>query len=348
MADTMLTFDSTHPGTLDTYAEVDAFAVRLDTSNLLHSDDPNSTSTAVSGYDLIDRLQEVSASRIKALKEYMPEDATNKELADLAYWELEHQTWDLFGRLMSHRIEHEMEIADLPRELVENKYTSNQRLKQYLRQTDAKFEEWCLILQWLWAYAPDPMDAYDESNERYGSDWMYTKESLKSQKRMAGKRMLSLQANSNKFFSKKADRKNLVTELDPDAPSRQQRQLEEEDEEAERNFMRLIWAFIRRGDIAGAKQACMDFGEWWRGASLSGGDEVWDYNIDGQRFDAEEEDIDGVPKHTVIGNRRRELWRRMCFAIARKPGGDEWEKAVYGTLCGDVESVRYPPQLKLL
>jgi nuclear pore complex protein Nup107 len=33
------------------------------------------------------------------------------------------------------------------------------------------------------------------------------------------------------------------------------------------------------------------------------------------------------------------LWRRMCYALARKGGGDEYERAVYGILSGDIQSV---------
>jgi nuclear pore complex protein Nup107 len=54
--------------------------------------------------------------------------------------------------------------------------------------------------------------------------------------------------------------------------------------------------------------------------------------IDGAR-ELDEEDL------AVKGNRRRELWKRMCYALARRRGGDKYEKASYGILCGDVESV---------
>lgn len=335
-------FDPTHPRQPDTYAEVDAFAVRLDSSTLLQSDDPNSVEAAISGYDLIERFQEVSTARLEAMRENMSDEPTDEELADFSYWQLEHQTWELFGELSSHRLDGDVQPREMPEELARNKYTSHTRLREYLLETDAKFKEWCLILKWLWKYAPDPTEGFDEDNAKYGSGWIYTKESLKSQKRIGGKKMLSLAAGSNAFFGKAKERKNLVTELDPDAPSRQQRQLEREDEEAEKNFMKLIWGFVRKGDLTGAKQICADFGEWWRGASLSGGDEAWDPTIDGSRFDTEDDEmVNGNASLAVTGNRRRELWRRMCFAIARKHGGDDWEKAVYGTLCGDVESVSH-------
>lgn len=342
MADTMQTVDSSHPSYFDTYAEVDAFAVHLDASTI-QSDNSNGAPTILSGYDLADRLQEVATSRVEAIKGNLPEDPTDGEQAELEYWQLEHQTWEIFAGLTSHRLnsKSEMEIEnDVSLELVQNKYTSNARFRQFLMQSDPRFKEWTLILNWLLQYAPDPMESFDEGAPRYGSGWMYTKESLKSKKLLAGKKLLSLHANSNMFFSKKADRKNLITELDPDAPSRQQRQLEEEDEEAERNFMKFLWGWVRKGDISGARRVCDESGEWWRGASLSGNDEAHDHNIDGHKSDMTSGEAAG-PKQTVIGNRRRELWRRMCFAIARKQGGDDWEKAVYGVLCGDVESVSH-------
>lgn len=339
MADTMQTVDSNHPNYFDTYAEADAFALHLDASTA-QSDDPEGAPTILSGYDLADRLQDVATSRVEAIKEHFPEDATDDEQAELEYWQLEHQTWEIFAGLTSHRLKstNGMEIEnDISLELVQNKYTSNARFRQFLMQSDPRFKEWTLILNWLLQYAPDPMESFDEGAPGYGSGWMYTKESLKSKKRLAGKKLLSLQANSNMFFAKKADRKNLITELDPDAPSRQHRQLEEEDEEAERNFMKFLWGWVRKGDISGARRVCDESGEWWRGASLSGNDEAHDYNIDGHNL----VDEAAGSSQAVVGNRRRELWRRMCFAIARKQGGDDWEKAVYGVLCGDVESVSY-------
>lgn len=338
----MQTVDSNHPNYFDTYAEADAFAVHLDASTA-QSDDPEGAPTILSGYDLADRLQEVATSRVEAIKEHFPEDPTDNEQAELEYWQLEHQTWEIFAGLTSHRLnsKNEMEIEnDISLELVQNKYTSNARFRQFLMQSDPRFKEWTLILNWLLQYAPDPMESFDDGAPGYGSGWMYTKESLKSKKRLAGKKLLSLQANSNMFFAKKADRKNLITELDPDAPSRQHRQLEEEDEEAERNFMKFLWGWVRKGDISGARRVCDESGEWWRGASLSGNDEAHDYNIDGHSLDVTVDEAAGSSQ-AVVGNRRRELWRRMCFAIARKQGGDDWEKAVYGVLCGDVESVSH-------
>ncbi|KAG0133595.1 hypothetical protein HOY82DRAFT_556132 [Tuber indicum] len=324
------------------WPEVDAFAIALNSSNLLQSADPNSAQAATSGYDLIERFKNVSGAQLDEVKAaHMPE-LSHESTSDVVHWELEHQTWELFGTLSSHRLEGRIQSQDLPAELANNKYTSNQRLRQHLRETDAKFREWCLILQWLCAYAPDPSDLFDNIEELGGKGgWMYTKESLKAEKRLRGRRGKA----SLVFGSLGGGRSgNKITELDPDAPSRQRKQLENEDEESERFLFRAIWVFLRKGDLKGAKDLCAEMGEFWRAASLDGGEEAWDPMVDGQRFDnqSDEESMDmseNSQPEGVTGNRRRELWKRMCYAIAHRSGAEDWEKAVYGTLCGDFESV---------
>ena len=100
--------------------------------------------------------------------------------------------------------------------------------------------------------------------------------------------------------------------------------------------MKLVWGFLRKGQTEDARELCEDAGEFWRAASLTGGEDAWDPQVDGPKGDEDDGEI------RVTGNRKRELWKRMCFALARKPGGEEYEKAVYGLLAGDVESVSIP------
>lgn len=323
------------------WPEVDAFAIALNSSNLLQSADPNSAQAAISGYDLIERFQNVSGTQLDGVKAAHTPTLSHESAADVAHWELEHQTWELFGTLSSHRLNVGIQAQDLPAELANNKYTSNQRLRQHLRETDAKFQEWCLIMQWLCKYAPDPLDLFDNFDEIGKGGWMYTKESLKAEKRLRGKKGKATLV----FGSLGGGRpRNKITELDPDAPSRQRKQLEDEDEESERFLFKAIWVFLRKGDLKGAKALCAEMGEFWRAASLDGGEEAWDPMVDGQRFDnqSDEESMDmseNSQAEGVTGTRRRELWKRMCYAIAHRSGAEQWEKAVYGTLCGDFESV---------
>jgi len=323
------------------WPEVDAFAIALNSSNLLQSADPNSAQAAISGYDLIERFQNVSGTQLDEVKAAHTPALSHEGAADVAHWELEHQTWELFGTLSSHRLNVGIQTQDLPAELANNKYTSNQRLRQHLRETDARFQEWCLILQWLCKYAPDPLDLFDNIDEIGKGGWMYTKESLKAEKRLRGRKGKATLVFSSLGGGRPS---NKITELDPDAPSRQRKQLENEDKESERFLFKAIWVFLRKGDLKGAKGLCAEMGEFWRAASLAGGEEAWDPMVDGQRFDnqSDEESMDmseNSQVEGVTGTRRRELWKRMCYAIAHRSCAEQWEKAVYGTLCGDYESV---------
>ncbi len=81
-----------------------------------------------------------------------------------------------------------------------------------------------------------------------------------------------------------------------------------EDEENERNILKQVFAYLRIGDIKSAQQVCRDSNNFWRAASLS-------------------------------GNKENVLWRKMCFQLARQPQMDRYERAVYGAVCGDLDSV---------
>jgi nuclear pore complex protein Nup107 len=101
--------------------------------------------------------------------------------------------------------------------------------------------------------------------------------------------------------------------VDPDAPLRQGKGLMTEDEEAERTLLKQVLSYLRVGDLRTAQQICRDSNNQWRAASLSG------YSID--------------------TNTLNNHWRKMCFQIARQPHVDRYERAVYGIVCGDLESV---------
>lgn len=100
----------------------------------------------------------------------------------------------------------------------------------------------------------------------------------------------------------------IVSELDPDATLRQARGLMSEDEENERKLLKQVFTYLRIGDIKGAQQVCRDSNNYWRAASLK-------------------------------GHKENVLWRKMCFHMARQPQTDRYERAVYGVVCGDLDSV---------
>jgi nuclear pore complex protein Nup107 len=103
----------------------------------------------------------------------------------------------------------------------------------------------------------------------------------------------------------------VVSELDPDATLRQGKGLVEADEGNERKILKQVFQYLRSGDLKGAQQICRDSNNQWRAASLSG----------------------------MSPDKLNNGWRKMCFQLARQPQADRYERAIYGVVCGDLESV---------
>lgn len=66
----------------------------------------------------------------------------------------------------------------------------------------------------------------------------------------------------------------LVTELDPDAPSRQQKSLAHENVQSQDKLILHVFELIRGGRLVDACQLCREAGQPWRAASLAGGGEA--------------------------------------------------------------------------
>ena len=269
-----------------------AFAERLDGSGLLELNNREATPI-----DLIGELQNIASEHVdfaahlvEDIEDMDPEeDADEQQVQELEnaketlkYWEMEHQTWELFGTLITHRINTEGLVPDavVPTEC-KDMHRSDVTVREYFFDADPVFRELVIVLQWLRRYAPGPTVDDIENNGFYRSDrgWMYTKEVIKGNKRLRGGRHISL---PNGFMSKSAAR-NTVTELDPDAPSRQRALLEEEDEAWEKYLMKLVWGFLRKGQFSNARDLCADAGEFWRAASITGARHAWDPKIDSDR-----------------------------------------------------------------
>ena len=236
------------------------------------------------------------------------------------YWLVEAQTWDLLSLLLKHRLGAGGRpiLDDMVSGL--DRHCSDLKFKERLMLLDPQFKELSIILNWVQSNAPEPGDLRDTR----AAGWAYTKDSVKhlKLKRQAGGENYQ---RTNSIF--REDR-GLVTELDPDASTRQGRSIALEDQSFEDSFMKLIFEYLRKGNVTGAMAKCRDLNQYWRTQTLAGGLEAWDHAVDGSK--------PGI--HGVEGNRRRELWKRMCHKLATE--APAWEGAVYGILAGDLESVR--------
>lgn len=316
--------------------ETDTFAQFLQESNIIHAEEDHEE-PAAAGMALIAKFQkyaEEQAQQAAEIREHLLEVGDSEEgraddfLGEQTYWDVEHQTWDLFGRMVAAKLQSTDMVSEAP-----NTYESDLRVREQLLAEDTLFETCNVILEWLRKYAQPPTE---DDLEGLPDGWKYTKLAIKSTKR----KVRNATSNFKNSISNKTNGRP-VQELDPDAPTRDGASLEEEDMAGEQKLMQVLFTFLRKGDIKGAQKLCEDSGQWWRASSLGGAEEAWDPKIDGEPSVDDDDsmvDVDLVSSR-AHGTRRRELWKRMCYALARRKDINKYERAVYGLLSGDVDSV---------
>ena len=277
------------------------------------------------------------------------EEKLHSTLQDLQRWEQERQTWKLFGLML--QIEYpvqgsenpdSVERLNRPRPVVEiHRYSTEQDVwQQFLAEDDFAWERH-VIVDWLKLSAEGSgqdvdsiIEQLDNGAERgsglWSHGWLYSKEAIKGQKRLRSwPQALDPGSPGIDTSLVNADRTaRLVTQLDPDAITRQGRSLEKQDVSFERATWLACWEFLRRGHSwESIRGWCQERVEVWRATSLRG-------------------DPRGPHSARMEGNesfhsnwQSRSLWRRMCAITAKEGGIDIFEKAVYGILSGYLPSV---------
>lgn len=261
-------------------------------------------------------------------------------IQDLQRWEEEVQTWDLMRRfvyitIMTNRSDGNLFSDHAALSQTINEYSSEREVWGNFLESDRKAFERETVLSWLKDTADDSGEDIDvlvqelqqnaERGDIIAHGWLHTKAAIKNQKRLhvwpstidpSSPDVQRIHLNSTKT-------EPLVTQLDPDAPTRQGRKLEAQDQYFERAIWLGCYELLRRGkNIEDIREWCRDRTEIWRAVSMSG-------------LRSTEADKAG----TSCSYSSTLLWRRMCYALARRGGADEYERAVYGILSGDFPSI---------
>lgn len=254
-----------------------------------------------------------------------------KELAQL---EREVQTWDLLRRVLPLRHPSSESKEQLSRfQKLGDRPNKNLSLDHFF-QVDPVAAERRAVLQWLQNNAASGPDIDELSRElQQNADrgdiishgWLHTRSAIKMKKGLTGWPHLldrqSADINKSHITSTGAP---LVTQLDPDAPSRQGRKLQPQDEYFERAIWLGCFEHLRRGSsLDKIREWCQERTELWRAVSTS----ALLLPTDQDAVEAEADPLSLA------------LWRRMCYSLARQGGSDDYERAVYGLLSGDISSV---------
>lgn len=249
-------------------------------------------------------------------------------LADLTAWHIELDTWRLFD------------------DFLESKFTPPQEMFQshgydrfagdghtwtdFLEQHDVSAKR-LLIMKWLEESAGriggdlDILQMQLESESGSGKGlwsrgWLNTRERIKGERRL---RLWNTSNDSGLGEIKSSDGSlDLVTQLDPDAVTRQHRNLENADQDFELSFWIMLWEMLRRG------KPMDEISEWCR-----------EHNQYAMAFmvGAHSLSVDGQAVSTSINARYR--WRKACIHSAYRTSQNPYERAVFGVLGGDQKFV---------
>ncbi|KAI0387309.1 nuclear pore protein 84/107 [Hypomontagnella monticulosa] len=262
--------------------------------------------------------------------ESLPRSPASTEM--LKSWELEAQTWDMLRRLLPLRYPNRDPPKSTRHDIL--RFQACSEVWDEFLQSDISAQERKAVLECLQASADetrrdidDLVRDYQKRAERgdiiaYG--WLHTRSAIKMQKNLNGWSG-PLDPNASDVVQKLRNGSNLmVTQLDPDVATRQNRKLLPQDEYFERAIWLGCYELLRRGrSITEIRDWCVERTEVWRAVSMS----------------AMPLSKDETQSQFSCDPLSMLLWRRTCFALARQGGTDDFERAVYGILSGDISSV---------
>ncbi|MCJ1284715.1 Nucleoporin nup84, partial [Xylographa opegraphella] len=265
---------------------------------------------------------------------------SNTTIEDLHQWEQEKQTW----RLLSLMLQAEYPTKEaLPLDTCYNGkakrpasrgsthlYSSEHDLWQtFLAEDDVAWEQHT-VLEWLKRSAESSGDEIEtvvedleQASERGAGlnpqGWLFSRLEIKRHKvlRVWPKPLDPNSPGMDTSLVNPDRTKRLVCQLDPDVFSRQGRSLSEEDVFFERAQWRACWEMLRRGrSWETIREWCQSRKDGWRALCMYGDARTSEH---------------GTWQSKI-------LWRRICLKAAKLGGIDEYERAVYGVLGGDLST----------
>ena len=265
---------------------------------------------------------------------------------DLRYWEQEEQTWDLLGLMLQVEypvLDSAQSGRDFKPQIIRpskskqlHRYSPENDVWDSFIASDDQAWERNTVINWLKRCADkngqdieqvvqELETGADRGSGLWAHSWLYSKEAIKGQKRLRSwpKALEPDDPGLDVSLLNMEKTQALVTQLDPDAITRQNRVLERQDQFFERATWLACWEMIRRGkDWKDIHEWCEDRVENWRATAMHG-------------------DARNVvsTNSSIVNWQARDLWRKACALAAKEGGIDEYENAVYGALSGYLPSV---------
>lgn len=289
---------------LDSTDTLDAFAGALEKLYLHQSNE-------------LDVLQTyVEAAAEEANQSFLSQGADSETGAD---YTLEAQFWSLVADLYRFRASDIAPMDEIP------SYSSNVLIQEKdLLETQEKKEKW-IILHWLQSNFKLVTD-----KNMSGIKWSNTRMQLQH-KSIPNLKIGELGSVLNNY----KPTEQTVTQLDLDAPIRQDKKIAKEDVELDNRVFERVFELLRANQYDDALELCSETGNLTLKMCIQGSHEYVDLEIDGPLLDLDSSN-DTMSGGSGIENMA--LLRRTCWNMAQQ-NVDVFERAVYGVLASDLKSL---------
>ncbi|CDK26025.1 unnamed protein product [Kuraishia capsulata CBS 1993] len=229
----------------------------------------------------------------------------------ISNWVLESRFWALVEIIIKYRFSERDSPVESSKNF--NEFTSRSILQDWILQRNPNLRELWFVMTWLAdALKLDPIDEEDDVDveQLQPSKWISTK--------------AELQSNKPRF----------VKNLDADAPVRTNSRISDSDANSDRLFFKKAFHLLLERDEEELAKVSELTNNWTFSMIIAGTQDYIDPLIDGS-FLAEDDsmDLDTRP----IGIKNSLLWRRTVFNLSQQKGLNDFERATYEFLCGDVE-----------
>lgn len=276
---------------------------------------------------LINEFENYISGHLLYLKTERPKQSLSEEDISLCQrleimLKEECSTWRLVKALLLDQA-----FADVHMSVAHNGL-SESRIIDNILQTDSTIRRMQMVCDWL------EKNAYDDLGEEvdfFTTAWENTLHAIKA-KYSIDIPDLDITANPQSLTPAGVE---LVESLDPDAPIRTDKALDNRDKEVELSLFKHIFMFLRAGEFEKGQNLARKAEYHWLASMLDGWfpylDERLDREIMGPSTEEEE--------NCITGNKKRDIWKQTCFKAAKMHGLHTYEKAIVGSLSGNLKSV---------
>ena len=283
-----------------------------DFKKVLKSSDVNDRVNILGLYEEICENTEVY---IKSMLSEIP-DGPRKQTALhlLKLLKFEKRTWRLVLSIYHDRIFNFNNESQMDNNEFDNNFKSEVELINDYMKNDNKLRQAQIVVDWLEKNASEDLDNKYENLDQHLSGVMW-ENSLHQLKKFKER---------SKIVSSKS-----ITEMDPDAPTRQKCSLNDLDLNDENELLNVIYDHIRAGRIVEAQEICIKHGQAWRAAALEGFRLYHDPNFvcSSKNFSL------------TNGNPTRQFWKSTCWDISENCNYSLKERAVFGALSGNLSAM---------